>query len=251
MTLTGLPPLPPLWSLGAQQSRWGYESADDIRGVIQAYRSRGLPLDAVYLDIDYLDAYKVWTWDRSRFPDPQGLTREAASAGVQLVPIINPNVKAEPGYAPYDEAKERDRSIEQMQRAVDLNPKNAAALNYLGYTYAEMGVRLDEAESLIRRALDIDPDDGFYIDSLGWVYYQRGDYRKAIEQLERAVEIANDDPTVIEHLGDAYERVGDSDDALRAYRDALGRSKETGQSERLRGKIQALELRGKAEGTGL
>lgn len=108
VTLTGRPPLPPLWSLGAQQSRWGYEHADDIRGVIQAYRSRGLPLDVVYLDIDYLDGYKVWTWDRSRFPDPQGLTREAASAGVRVVPIINPNVKAEPGYPTYEEAKEQD-----------------------------------------------------------------------------------------------------------------------------------------------
>ena len=73
-----------------------------------------------------------------------------------------------------------------------------------------MGVQLDEAESLIRRALEIDPDDGFYIDSLGWVYYQRGDYRRAVEQLERAVELAGDDPTVIEHLGDAYERVGNT-----------------------------------------
>lgn len=108
VTLTGRPPLPPLWSLGAQQSRWGYENADDIRGVIQAYRSRGLPLDTVYLDIDYLESFKVWTWDRSRFPDPEGLMREAAEAGVRLVPIINPNVKAEPGYAPYEEAKARD-----------------------------------------------------------------------------------------------------------------------------------------------
>ncbi len=108
VALTGHPPLPPLWSLGAQQSRWGYESADDIRGVIQAYRSRGLPLDVVYLDIDYMDAFKVWTWDRSRFPDPQGLTREAASAGVRLVPIVDPALKAEPGYPAYEEAKARD-----------------------------------------------------------------------------------------------------------------------------------------------
>ncbi|HLL01495.1 MAG TPA: TIM-barrel domain-containing protein [Myxococcaceae bacterium] len=106
--LTGRPPLPPLWSLGAQQSRWGYEHADDIRGVIQAYRSRGLPLDTVYLDIDYLEAFKVWTWDRSRFPDPQELINDAADQGVRLVPIINPSVKAEPGYAPYEEAKQRD-----------------------------------------------------------------------------------------------------------------------------------------------
>ncbi|WP_044181551.1 glycoside hydrolase family 31 protein [Hyalangium minutum] len=108
VTLTGRPPLPPLWSLGAQQSRWGYETADDIRGVIQAYRTRGLPLDVVYLDIDYLDAFKVWTWDRTRFPDPQGLTREAASAGVRVVPIINPNVKAQESYPIYEEAKEQD-----------------------------------------------------------------------------------------------------------------------------------------------
>jgi alpha-glucosidase len=108
VTLTGRAPLPPLWSLGAQQSRWGYEHADDIRGVIQAYRSRGLPLDVVYLDIDYLEAYKVWTWDRSRFPDPRGLAGEAEAEGVRLVPIIEPNVKAEPGYAVYEEAKEQD-----------------------------------------------------------------------------------------------------------------------------------------------
>ncbi len=111
IALTGRPPLPPLWSLGAQQSRWGYESAEDIRGVIDAYRSRGLPLDAVYLDIDYLDAYKAWTWDRSRFPDPEGLTREAATAGVRLVPIINPSVKAEPGFPVYEEAKAADALV--------------------------------------------------------------------------------------------------------------------------------------------
>jgi len=61
--------------------------------------------------------------------------------------------------------------------------------------------RLDEAEKLIRRALAIEPDDGFFIDSLGWVYYMRGDYPRAVEQLERAIEHAGDDPTVTEHLG--------------------------------------------------
>src|SRR5207245_2843271 len=83
----------------------------------------------------------------------------------------------------------------------ELNPKNAAALNYLGYTYAEMGVQLEEAERLIRRALEIEPDDGFYVDSLGWVYYQRGDYGRAVEQPERAVELAGRDPTVAGPLG--------------------------------------------------
>ena len=153
--------------------------------------------------------------------------------------------------AAYDEANEKERTLEQMRRAVELNPKNAAALNYLGYTYAEMGVRLDEAEKLIRRALEIEPDDGFYVDSLGWVYYQRGDYRRAVEHLERAVELAGDDPTVAEHLGDAYSRAGHPTDALRIYRDALSRSKETGQVGRLKSKIHVLEGSVRAEGAPL
>jgi Flp pilus assembly protein TadD len=103
-----------------------------------------------------------------------------------------------------------------------------------------MGVQLDEAERLIRRALELQPNDGIYIDSLGWVYYQRGEYKRAVEQLERAVELAGEDPTIVEHLGDAYQRLGQSTSAIRVYRDALQRSKESAQIERLKGKIQAL-----------
>ena len=128
-----------------------------------------------------------------------------------------------------------------MKKAIELNPKNAAALNYLGYTWAEMGVQLDEAEELVQRALKIQPNDGFYIDSLGWVYFQKGDYPKAVEQLERAVEITVDDPTIIEHLADAYEKAGKGDRALTRYRDALKLSKENDQLKRIREKIQRLE----------
>src|SRR5262249_37637963 len=114
-------------------------------------------------------------------------------------------------------------------------------LNYLGYTFAEMSVKLDEAEHLIRSALEIEPDDGFYIDSLGWVFYQRGDYHRAVEHLERAVELSGDDPTVVEHLGDAYERLSQPAAALRGYRDALARARENPQIERLKGKIHVLQ----------
>ena len=101
-----------------------------------------------------------------------------------------------------------------MQKAIELNPNYAAALNYLGYTYAEMGVELDRAEALINRALELEPNDGFFIDSLGWVYYQKGDYPRAIEQLERAVHLVVDDPVIIEHLGDAYLKDGRPGKAL-------------------------------------
>ncbi|HSQ21089.1 MAG TPA: tetratricopeptide repeat protein, partial [Blastocatellia bacterium] len=141
----------------------------------------------------------------------------------------------------YDENKNKDKSIASMKKAIELNPQNAPALNYLGYTWAEMGVQLDEAESLILRALKIEPNDGFYIDSLGWVYYQKGDYPRALEQLERAVEITVDDPAIIEHLADAYEKIGKPDRALTRYREALKLSKENDQTKRIREKIQRLE----------
>jgi Tfp pilus assembly protein PilF len=128
-----------------------------------------------------------------------------------------------------------------MKRAIEINPKNAPALNYLGYTWAEMGVQLDEAEDLIQRALKITPNDGFYIDSLGWVYYQRGDFARAVEQLEKAVELTVDDPTIIEHLADAYEKAGKQERAVARYRDGLKHSKEAEQIKRIRDKIQRLE----------
>ena len=141
----------------------------------------------------------------------------------------------------YDESKNKDKTIEYMQKAIELNPDYAAALNYLGYTYADMGVELDQAERLIIRALEIAPNDGFYIDSLGWVYYQKGDYRRAIEQLEKAVHLVVDDPVIIEHLGDAYLKVGKPGKALRSYRDALKSATEDEQVQRIRLKIAELE----------
>ncbi len=141
----------------------------------------------------------------------------------------------------YDESKDKDKTIEYMQKAIELNPDYAAALNYLGYTYADLGVELDRAERLIIRALEIAPNDGFYIDSLGWVYYRKGDYPKAIQQLEKAVHLLVDDPVIIEHLGDAYVKDRKPDKALRSYRDALKSATEDEQLERIRSKIRTLE----------
>ncbi|WP_224365419.1 glycoside hydrolase family 31 protein [Hyalangium versicolor] len=127
--LTGRHPLPPLWSLGAQQSRWGYENVGDIRSVLRGYRARNLPLDCIYLDIDYMEGYKVWTWDRARYPDPAGLAREAAAQGVKLVTIIDPGVKAEPGYRVYDEALANDYLVRNDRGNVlygEVWPKPAA-----------------------------------------------------------------------------------------------------------------------------
>ena len=140
----------------------------------------------------------------------------------------------------YDELEQDELCIQHMRKAIKLTPNNAAALKYLGYTRAEQGIMLDDAEQLIRRALAIEPNEGFYIDSLGWVYYQRGDYSKAIEHLERAVELIDADPTLIEHLGDAYTKLGRTSDARRLYEEAIKNSSEQSQMDRIGEKIKDL-----------
>jgi tetratricopeptide (TPR) repeat protein len=122
----------------------------------------------------------------------------------------------------YEKQNNRAGSIEQIKKVLKLDPNNPDAQNFLGYTYAENGVNLDEAEQLIRAALRTKPDSGPIIDSLGWVLYKKGQYDQAVVQLERAHRIMPQDATVAEHLGDAYFKLGRFRAALRIYRQALG-----------------------------
>ena len=101
------------------------------------------------------------------------------------------------------------------------NPRNAKALNYLGYTYAERGVKLKEAESMIKQALELEPDNNAFMDSLGWVYYQMGNLELAVKHLERAAELSPPDGLICEHLADAYMRAKQPAKALALYQKAL------------------------------
>jgi tetratricopeptide (TPR) repeat protein len=113
------------------------------------------------------------------------------------------------------------QALARMRELLEVNPQNAAALNFIGYTLADHGEQLDEAERLVRRALAIHPDSGAYLDSLGWVQFRRGDMVRATGTLERAVELEPDEPAILEHLGDAYGGVSRRDAAVNAYRRAL------------------------------
>ena len=113
------------------------------------------------------------------------------------------------------------QALARMRELLEVNPQNAAALNFIGYTLADHGEQLDEAERLVRRALAIHPDSGAYLDSLGWVQFRRGDVVRAASTLERAAELEPDEPTILEHLGDAYGGVSRRDAAVGAYRRAL------------------------------
>lgn len=120
----------------------------------------------------------------------------------------------------YDKLGMRPQSIERMKKVLELNPDDAQAHNFLGYTYAEQGSNLDEALAHVKRALEIRPDDGFFIDSLGWVYFQMKRYDEAIRYLEKAAQLVTDDATVLEHLGDAYHARKEPKQALRYYKKA-------------------------------
>ena len=96
-------------------------------------------------------------------------------------------------------------------------PEDPRICNFYGYLLALMNTRLDEAEQLVRTALKNDPENGYYVDSLGWVYFMRGEYEKAVVELERASRLVGDDPVVLEHLGDAYRSLERFRDALAAY----------------------------------
>lgn len=95
--------LAPRWAFGFQQSRWGYQNEQDIRNVVEGYRKNGIPLDAVYLDIDYMDDFKDFTVDNSKFPRFPEFVSEMKEKGVRLVPIIDAGVKIEKGYSVYEE----------------------------------------------------------------------------------------------------------------------------------------------------
>lgn len=139
----------------------------------------------------------------------------------------------------YEKQNNRKESIEQIKKVLELEPDNPDAQNFLGYTYAEGGINLDEAERLIREALRAKPNSGHIIDSLGWVLYKKGQYAKAVAELERAHNIMPQDGTVAEHLGDAYFQQRRYRDALRIYRRAL--TLENANSTELHKKINQLE----------
>ncbi|MEN8652723.1 glycoside hydrolase family 31 protein [Streptomyces sp. 21So2-11] len=100
--LTGSPALPPSWALGPQHARWGFGSEREVRRIVAGYQERGLPLSVLHLDIDHYDRHRVFTVDHERFPDLPRLAADLREAGVRLVSIVDPAVRAERGSALYD-----------------------------------------------------------------------------------------------------------------------------------------------------
>jgi tetratricopeptide (TPR) repeat protein len=108
----------------------------------------------------------------------------------------------------FERSKQWAKAEGDMKKALELQPEQPHVLNYLGYSWIDQGINLDEAMKMIKRAVDQRPDDGYIVDSLGWAYYRIGNYEEAVKTLERAIDLKPEDPTINDHLGDAYWRVG-------------------------------------------
>jgi tetratricopeptide (TPR) repeat protein len=121
----------------------------------------------------------------------------------------------------YEREKKFDLAEEQFRKVLDVNPNNAAVLNYYGYMLADRGVRLDEAIAMIQKAVKLDPNNGAYLDSLGWAYYKQNKLAEAEEYLRKAAERQSHDPTILGHLGDVYMKLGQTERAANCWERAL------------------------------
>jgi len=120
----------------------------------------------------------------------------------------------------HERSKEWPKAEADFKKALELSPDQPLVLNYLGYSWVDMGMNLDEAMGMIRKAVELRPNDGFIVDSLGWAHYRLGEYDEAVEELERAVGLRSDDPVINDHLGDAYWKAGRTLEAQFQWRHA-------------------------------
>ena len=130
------------------------------------------------------------------------------------------------------------RAEKDFRTALTLRPDEPLVLNYLGYSWLERGVHLDEALELIEKAVEQSPDDGYVIDSLGWALYKLTQYEEAIGWLEKAIMLQPEDPTINDHLGDAYWRHGRRLEARFQWQHALVMKPEAEDVERIRAKLK-------------
>lgn len=106
--LTGTPELPPLWALGYHQCKWSYYPESEVRDITAKFRALQIPCDAIYLDIDYMDGFRCFTWDEEKFPNPEKMIADLEEQGFKTIIIIDPGIKIDSNYSVFKEALEND-----------------------------------------------------------------------------------------------------------------------------------------------
>ncbi len=137
----------------------------------------------------------------------------------------------------YERLKEWEKAEPNFVKSLELAPNQPEVLNYLGYSWIDQGINLDEGMEMIRKAVELRPRSGFIVDSLGWAHYRLGNYEEAVVQLERAVQLMPEDPTINDHLGDAYWKVGRKLEATFQWKIALASETEPDNPEEIKEKL--------------
>ena len=143
-----------------------------------------------------------------------------------------------------EKSGDSEAALATIQSVIALDPEHGAALNYVGYTWADNNRNLDKALEYIEKAVELLPEDGYVRDSLGWVYFRMGDIPRAIAELEKAAGMVEEDPVIREHLGDVYLQNGEPDKALAAYRKSYELYQDAEKKKSVGDKIDSLESRG-------
>ncbi len=138
----------------------------------------------------------------------------------------------------YERQKRWPQAEADFRHALELFPEQPLVLNYLGYSWVDQGLHLDEAFSMLHRAVELRPTDGYIVDSLGWANYKLGRYDEAVKELERAIDLKPSDPVINDHLGDAYWRIGRKLDAHFQWNHARDMNPEPEDLPRILGKIE-------------
>ena len=138
---------------------------------------------------------------------------------------------------------ETDAALSYMEEVLKIDSEYANALNFIGYTWADRGINLPEAEEKVKKALGKKPDDAYIRDSIGWVYFKKGEYTKALTELLRAFQSLPDDPTIAEHLGDVYTALKEYAKAIEYFNKALGLEKKEDKKRQIEEKKKVLEER--------
>ncbi len=138
-----------------------------------------------------------------------------------------------------ERAKQWVKAEVDLKKSLELFPDQPHVLNYLGYSWIDQGVHLDEGMRMIKRAVEQRADDGYIVNSLGWAYYRLGNMEEAVKQLERAVELKPEDPTINDHLGDAYWQVGRTLEARFQWSHARDLKPEPEDLEKIQAKLKS------------
>lgn len=222
--------------ISEDQEKWGQAASHAKTAYDIAKDPQFLPLLAYYLTLDRRPADALPWLEKAKAATPQnanvylflglnylesGKTEKAVDAlkkGVALAPTDS-QILFQLGVA-RDRQGKFEEAVKQFESVLAVDPENTAAMNYLGYSWAERNVRLEEAEKLLRKAIEKEPENGAFLDSIGWIRYKQGAYSDAVTFLEKASQ-QSEDVLIFDHLGDALLADGKIAKAVDAWRNAL------------------------------